>query len=405
MAKTDVVIVGGGLAGLCCALHLQQHSVECVVLEGGDRPGGRVRTDEVDGFLLDRGFQVLLTAYPEARRMLDYEALLLAFYEPGALVRAEGSFHRIADPMRDWTAALSTLAAPVGTLADKMRILKLRSGETVGDAEISTIDALRQHGFSSEIIERFFRPFFRGIFLEPDLATSERKFAFIFQMFSTGHAALPAHGMQAIPDQLASRLQRGTLRTGARVESIGEGEVRLESGEAIACDAVVLAVEQPECARLTNGAVAAGTACATTCLYFDAPEPPVRGSWLVLNGDGRGPVNNLSVPSEVHASYAPAGRALVSVSVLGNAPRGIEDAVRAQLTEWYGRVTVEQWRLLRTVPVRYALPLQAPPALTPVEKPSRLGQSLFVCGDHREIASIQGAMASGRRAAEAILKG
>ncbi|MEM9667041.1 MAG: FAD-dependent oxidoreductase, partial [Bacteroidota bacterium] len=184
---TDVLIIGGGLAGLSCARVLQHQGVSYTLMEASDALGGRVRTDEVDGFLLDRGFQVLLTAYPETERQLDYQRLGLRSFYDGALVFTGRGFQRVADPRRQPSAAWSTLRASVGSVADKLRILRLRQAVTrpplqtlFERPETSTLDALRtRYGFSDTMIERFFRPFFGGIFLDQSLAASSRMFEFV----------------------------------------------------------------------------------------------------------------------------------------------------------------------------------------------------------------------------------
>lgn len=406
--EARVVIVGAGMAGLCCALRLQEKGIPCVVLEASDAVGGRVRTDKVDGFLLDRGFQVLLTAYPEARRLLDYKALNLRTFAPGALVRMDGKFHRIADPFRQPWMIPTTLLTPLGSLKDKMRIANLRRHVLAGSIdelfqrpETSALDALLNFGFSDRMIGSFFRPFFGGIFLETDLATSSRMLEFVFRMFSLGKAALPAAGMGAIPQQLADRLPAGTVRLGAKVEMLGEGEVRLAGGERVPASAVVLAIEAPEAARLLPDLRPPGSH-GTACVYFAADQEPLAKPLLVLNGEGRGPVDNLCVPSAVAPGYAPAGKALVSATVVGAAhadEKELEAEVRKHLTSWFG-AAVQGWRHLRTYRIPLALPARS--SLEPAELPVRRRRGLYLCGDHRETPSLQGAMVSGRRAAEAV---
>ena len=413
MAEPRVLVVGAGLAGLSCAGRLRQAGVDVVLLEAADEVGGRVRTDVVEGFLLDRGFQVLLTAYPECRRRLDYRALDLRRFFPGALVRLGGRFHTVADPWRAPLAGLLGALAPIGGLGDKLRVARLRRRLLASDLETifarperSTLEALRGDGFSQTMIDRFFRPFLGGIFLERELATSSRMFEFVYKMFSAGDTALPAAGMQAIPRQLAAELPEGALRTGCRVAEIEPGRLRLESGERLEGDAVVVA------SALPDGPALPGTPtvdwCSTTCLYFAAPDPPISRPILALDGDGDGPVNNLCVPSQVAPSYAPAGQALVSASVVGGtggselADDELEAAVRDQLGGWFG-ARVERWRRLRIERVRHALPRQDPPWLEPPRRPQRIADRLYACGDQLDNASINGAMASGRRAAEALL--
>lgn len=410
MSQPSVLIVGAGLAGLCCGLRLQQRGIPFRILEAADQPGGRIRTDHVDGFLLDRGFQVLLTAYPEAARVLDYEALGLRSFHSGAKVMVEGELQEVGDPLRRPASALPSAFAKVGTLQDKLRVLALRRMTSRGSVaqllthpEVSALERLRDTGFSETMIERFFRPFFSGIFLEPNLATSSRKFDFVFRMFSKGTAALPANGMQAIPEQLAARLPQTALDYGTVVTAVEGGRVATARGETFEAAQVILAVEYPEAMRLLGRGALANQHPAAACLYFDAPYSPIEGPWLVLNGEGNGPVNNVCVPSEVQPNYAPKGRSLVSLSVVGNPPESdelLERLALRQMERWFGNT--ETWRHLRTYRIPFGVPAQLPGALLPVAKPVRVAEKILLCGDYMDIASLNGAMLSGFRAAEAV---
>ncbi len=407
-----VVVVGAGLAGLACATRLAAAGVPVLVVEASDGVGGRVRTDAFEGFLLDRGFQVLLTAYPEARRVLDLEALDLKAFYPGALVHLRGRFHRAADPWRHPLDAVGTLFSPLGTFSDKAHLTTLRHHVAAGAwedlaerPETTTLEALRRAHLSGTMIDRFFRPFLGGVLAGRDLAASSRMFEFVFRAFAVGDVCLPARGMGAIPAQLAAALPPGAVRLGARVEGLEPGAVRLAGGEGVAAGAVVVATEAPEAARLA-GLAAAPAGRAMTCVYYAAERAPVDEPILLLDGEGAGPVNNVAVPSAVARGYAPAGAALVSATVLGVPAQddaALDAAVRAQLAGWFGPV-VRRWRHLRTYRIPYAQPEQAPPALTPWRRPVRLRTGLYVCGDHRDNASINGALESGRRAAEVVLE-
>lgn len=404
----DVIIVGAGLAGLACALELRAQGLEPLILEASDGVGGRVRTDQVEGFLLDRGFQVLQTWYPQARRLLDYPALDLRPFEPGALVRWEGRLHRVSDLWRRPLRAGEMLASGVGTLADKLRLVALRRRALRGDLhdlyagpETDALALLGGMGFSPRIVERFFKPFFAGVFFEPELAVSSRAFDFVFRAFALGDTALPARGMGAIPAQLAARLPAGRIRLNAPVAEIGEGWARLDSGERVEAAALVIATDARAAARLLGRPAPATRG--TTCFYFDAEQPPVAGPYLVLNGEGRGLINSLLCPSSLSEHYAPPGRHLVTVNVLGAAaePDAIEPELRLELTDWFGP-GVTRWRRLAVYRLPEALPVQAPPVADPAERDPRIGERLYLCSELGGAPSFHWAIDSGRRAAIAI---
>ncbi|MEO6057478.1 MAG: NAD(P)/FAD-dependent oxidoreductase [Gemmatimonadales bacterium] len=406
-----VIVVGAGLAGLACVRHLVRAGRQVQLIEASDGVGGRVRTDEVDGFLLDRGFQVLLTAYPEARAQLDYRALDLRPFYAGALVRYGGRFHRMADPFRHPADAAGSILNPIGTAADKVRVLSLRRRARAGSVErlferpeTSTMQALTALDFSNAMVERFFQPFLGGIFLGRDLSTTSRMLDFVIRMMAEGETAVPARGMGAIPAQLAADLPSGTLRLGTRVAEASGGRVTLDDGTRLDASAVVVATEGDVAASLLGDRPPAAYRSATN-LYFAAPRPPVAGPYLLLDGESGGPVNNACVLSEVAPGYAPPGRALVSATVLG-APAEDDEAltrgVRAHLRQWFG-AQVDAWTSLRTYRIRWAQPDQTPPTPSPGAVSAWRASGLFVAGDHVEHASIQGALASGRRAALAVL--
>jgi phytoene dehydrogenase-like protein len=414
MKQRPVIIIGAGLAGLCCARILLKHDIDVVLLEAQDDIGGRVRTDHVEGFLLDRGFQVLQTAYPEAAAQLDYQALRIHHFEPGALIRTQGRMVEMSDPWRRPSKLLSTAFNGIGTLADRLKLAKLRwhvTHTSIDDLwqepESTTWEYLSKTcGLSSDMVDRFFRPWFSGIFLEKDLTTSSRFFRFLFRIFAMGDASLPEEGMGAIPRQLAAGLAPSTIRLSAPVDSLVNGHrVRLRSGEFVECRAIVLAVEGPEASRLTGGMIRASEARATTCFYYAAPRAPFHEPLLVLNGDNEGPINNLCVVSNVAKSYAPAGQALISVSVIGEPESGsddVEDSVRRQLKEWFG-ASVDSWSLLKRYYIAYALPSQPAHFQDGLPLPIRLFDHVYHCGDYSETASIQGAMISGRKTAQALI--
>ncbi len=410
-SQKKVLIVGGGLAGLACAIRLHEAGARPFIFERSDGVGGRVRTDPMDGFLLDRGFQVFLDAYPEAGDLLDKESLDLRAFKPGALIYKNSGLWRIMDVLREPRHLIKSIFAPVGSLADKLRVaaLKVRlmrlSIEDIARHEDMTTESyLQRSGFTPPMIDGFFRSFYGGIFLERELHTSSRMFEFTFKMFSQGSATLPSRGMGEIPRQLASRLPPGTIRLGARVMAIQPGSITLDSGEQIQGDAVVVATDGSTAAGLVSAMATAELVWrSVTCLYFSAARSPLSEAIIALNGTGSGLVNNVCVPSDLSPDYAPPGRALVSVSVLGTVdPDDLELRVLAELEAWFGS-TVREWRHLRTYRIERALPRQEP-GIGLTGPGFRTEAGVYLCGDHLWSASIEGAIISGLRTADAILQ-
>jgi phytoene dehydrogenase-like protein len=406
-----VIIVGGGLSGLACAVRLGEAGVPVSVIEGSDAIGGRVRTDVVEGFLLDRGFQVFLDAYPEGGALLDKQGLNLHAFRPGALVFDQGRLRRVMDVFREPWHLITSALAPIGSVADKIRVALLKwrlsrvSVEEIADHEdVTTERYLKQVGFSAGMIDGFFRAFYGGIFLERDLRTSSRMFEFTFKMFSKGSATLPAGGMGEIPRQLAARLPAGTVRLGTRATHCTATKVTLESGEQLEAAAVVLATDATTADRLLRGHGGMEKNWrSVTCLYFAAKRSPLGEAIIALNGSGLGLVNNVCVPSDVAPSYAPSGYSLVSVSVLGlPEAEGLESKVLEELETWFGKA-VNDWRHLRTQRIEKALPEQAPQTSF-TGRGYSVEQGVYVCGDHQWSASIEGAIISGKRTAEALVK-
>jgi phytoene dehydrogenase-like protein len=413
--EVEVAVVGAGLAGLACAIELADAGRDVVVLEAGDGVGGRVRTDLVDGFRLDRGFQVLLTAYP-ALGAVDLDALDLRAFSPGVVVRRDGRFRHLADPLRAPVRALGGLLGGAVGPADAARLLAWRRelnatpGPRLAERpQTTTAQLLAERGFSARLVEGFFRPLLSGVFFDERLTTSSRLTELVLRCFFRGEVAVPAQGMQALADQLAARLPGATVRLSSRVASLEGTTLHLEDGGRLEAGDVVVATDAPAASRLLGdeiGVPAPGSS--TTTLHYAAPASPVGGSDLVLGADGDGPVVTLAVMSDVADTYAPPGRSLVTVSTLELADddslaADLDARVRRQLTGWYGP-DVEAWELLRADAIRYAQPRQTPADLTTLARRVRLGGGRWVCGDHRDTGSIQGALVSGRRTARELLR-
>ncbi|MFM7135916.1 MAG: NAD(P)/FAD-dependent oxidoreductase [Planctomycetota bacterium] len=424
MTDADCIIVGGGLAGLVCGRTLVRAGRRVLVLEAADHVGGRVATDTVDGFRIDRGFQVYNDAYPEGLRQLDLAALRLGRFDAGALI-AEGSrLRRVADPWRQPLAAVAAVLTGTIGMADGLRtawlrheaIASLRSGRldpdaTGAESERTTADELAARGFSRAFVQRFFVPFFGGVFLERSLETAAPVFLFDFAMFALGRACLPAGGMAAIPAQLAAGLPAGSLTTATRVRAVAPGSVELADGRRLSARDVVVATDRAAAATILppdhRGAWADRGDTSTRLVAFAADRSPLDRPTLLVSADHRGPIDNLTVPSDVAAGYAPPGAALVTVSVrhgFSGDGESLAAAVREQAVGWFGGET-RHWRPLATVTVPHALPDESPAARRLRSVSPRLAAGLFLCGDHCGSASINGALASGRRAAEAVLSG
>ena len=403
-SSVDAVVIGAGLAGLAAARQIKSHGKSVIVLEAQDGVGGRVRTDKVDGFLLDRGFQVLLTAYPELKTQVDMSALDLKMFSSGAVVMRNGKASVVTDPFREPRRAVATVFAPIGSLTDKMRIAALRwrvmrsnEAKILSRPDISTVVALRAFGFSSKIIDRFFRSLFGGIQLDPELRTSRRMFEIIFKYLSEGQSALPNNGMSALPEQMAKHLGSENVFLDTRVTGISSGIVSTTNSQ-IKARAIVVATDQPASAELLKSDKVASRVAG--CVYFAADSPPTHEKFVVLDGTGKGPVLNAAVLSNIAPSYAPPGQHLIVAALPGVIDGDLETMSRDQLRTWWGP-QVDAWRHIKTYRIAHAGPEQLPP-FNPEQQVS-LGDGIFVCGDHRDTGSIQGALYSGRRCGDAVL--
>src|SRR5919202_5927417 len=406
----EVVVVGAGLAGLACARRLTASGVPVTVLEAADRVGGRVRTDVVDGFRCDRGFQLLNPAYPEVRRVLDLRALRLRPLPAGVVVAIGDRRRLLTDPRRTppsdlpraAAGALATLRSPGEVAAFArwaLRAVRAHPADLLAAPDEPWGPALDRLGIGSELRHAVLEPFLAGVIGERDGSTSRRYVDLLMRSFTRGRPSVPWEGVQAVPDQLAGMLPAGAVRTGVRIASVSPGRVRTPDAD-LAARAVVVATD-PARAHDLLGLPVPATRGLTT-FWHVAPEPPTRAPQLHLDGDARGPVVNSVVLSASAPGYSPDHRSLVATTVLGDAGNaGTEAAVRTQLRYVYGADT-RRCELLLTHALPQALTAMPPPL--DVRRPVALGDGLFVAGDHRDSASSQGALVSGRRAADAVLE-
>lgn len=416
-----ILVVGAGLAGLTCAKVLAGAGRPVRVLEAGDAIGGRVRTDQhPDGFLLDRGFQVLFTAYPTVKRHLDLSALAPRAFLPGAALVHNGAWHDLGDPRQRLSLLGPTLANPLLPFGDKWRTLRLRRQTmrrsvpaifTAKGADRTTLEELhRRHFTDAGFINRFARPFFGSVFLDRSLATSARMFLFAVKMLASGATVLPTGGMGAIADQLASHLPAGAVRLITPVDGIVEADgravgVTLPGGEEMQGDAVVIATDAPTAQRLT-GCELPSVGLGVTCLYFATDRSLYSGPRLLLNANEDPFVTHAVQLTNIAPAYAPAGQHLLAVTVLD--PADLDDAAlatrcRAEMAPWFPGRDLNQLRHLATYRIPFAQFKQPPGIFATLPDNTTPRPGLFLAGEYTESSSIHGAMHSGEKAARAVL--
>jgi len=411
MQNEKIVIIGAGLSGLTAAIELEKAGFKPTILEGSESIGGRVKTDKVDGYLLDHGFQVLLTAYPEAKRYLDYDKLNLKRFNPGAqIIDSKNGSYKISDPLRQPNSIFSMLFSPVGTLGDKLKIfqwnrnLKNTSiGQIFEKKETTALAFLQDKGFSEQIIQQFFKPFFGGIFLENELNTSSRMLEFVFKMFGEGFAAIPEDGMQKIPEMLADQLSQAEIKLGHKVSKVGLRKVILESGEELEADAIIIATKPEKLLPQLSGQFSKDQK--VTNLYFSSDIDPIGKPLIALVPEGKYLTNNVTVMSDTSSKYAPEGSNLISVSVTKDYNENeaqLKTKVLNELIELFPKLKEATIEHLKTFNIPHALPQvdDFQNQLKPSQ--SKVQEGVYLAGDYLLNGSINAAMASGRFAAQAI---
>lgn len=404
-APPDAVVVGAGLAGLACALDLCAAGLRVELLEASDGVGGRMRTDRRDGFLLDRGFQVFNTSYPQVKRRLDLRALRLRPFTPGLIARTPSGRVRLTDPTRRPGDAAQLLPGRVLPARDLAALAALTARDVLLPArrlgrmpDRTASEALVRAGLSPRAIEDIMRPFLSGVFLEEGLETSSRFLHLVWRSMARGTLCLPGRGIGAVPAQLAGRLPDGVLRLGSPVAEVTDAGVLLADGRERSAACVVVATDAVTAAGLLPGLRVPDSRTVTT-YYHASDRSPLTEPTLVV--DSGLAVLNSCVLTEVAPGYAPPGTSLISTSVLGAGPPGGEATVRARLAELYDTDT-SGWEPVASRTVEGALPAMLPP--WPLSRTTRAGTpGRHVCGDHRATGSVQGALASGSRAAREVL--
>ncbi|MGC0341352.1 NAD(P)/FAD-dependent oxidoreductase [Streptomyces sp. SLBN-8D4] len=448
--QADVVIVGAGVAGLSAAHRLTSQGVTVAVLEAAPCVGGRMSTEKIDGFRLDRIGQLLSTAYPELRLTPGLDGLVLRPFAPGVLLHRDGRHHRVDAPAgaRSARGALRAVralasaprgvpgpglvaasrraafrvlpgagqgtasrvargAAPLGGAVDQARLgaaltrlAHVPVERLLARPELPAGQALAARGLPARTIDGFLRPLLAALLCDPALTTSSRCADLALRAFAGGRLCVPEGGAEALPELLAQTLPAGTVHTGVRVTSVATTSVTTAEHGEIRCRAVLLATDAVAAAQLLPG-LRVPDFHPVTVVHHTTDDPPRTGSALLLDADRGGPVAHTAVISEVDPSRAPSGRALISSTVLGTPPPDLETAVRTHLARLYCTPT-HRWETLAVHHTREAVP--AMPAPHDLRRPVRLLAGLYVCGDHRDTSTVQGALHSAHRATAAILK-
>ncbi|MCA9859626.1 MAG: FAD-dependent oxidoreductase [Thermomicrobiales bacterium] len=420
-----IVIAGGGMAGLACASLLIQQNQPVVLFEASDRVGGRVRTDIVDGYRIDRGFQVIPAAYPALAQVVSLPEIGPRRLDTGAIVWDGRTRHLLQSPFSDPKALPGLLRSGAIPLGDKIRLARLAARcrtsrwESAAAASVtregseSALALFEEAGFSSQFITRFAKPFWGGITLDPSLSLSAGPVLFTLKMFAEGAAVIPEEGMQALPQALAVRHPDGLVRLSTPVESIviedGKATGVIAGGETIAASAVVVATDAPAAKALTGIESIPTPGIGCTTVYLAGSRDPGIGKTLLLNGSGFGGVNHIAPLSNVAPSYAPQGRHLIAAVLLdtpdlrGRSPESLNQMARADAARMLGQ-GIEDWEVIGTVTVPFAQFRQPPGFVAHLPRNRTETRGLYLAGEYTVDSSINGAITSGLNAAGAILR-
>ena len=403
----SIHIIGGGISGLIAARVLEEHGLSATIIEATDRLGGRVKTDVVDGYNLDHGFQVLLTAYPAAKKYLDFDALALQEFLPGSAIFKNGKQKIIGDPLRNLSLLLPTLFSGIGTVNDKLKILALnrrlkkKSIQNIfAEKEQTTISYLENIGFSEAIITDFFIPFFSGIFLENKLDTSSRMFEFVYKMFGEGNAALPKDGIQAIPKQLFEKLKNTTCVFNTKVKSVENGSIILESGEIIKSNFTIIATQASGLVSNLKNQATLWKSCDT--LYFEVTKREIKKPLIGLIAAPNALINNIFYHTSLQTS-ATATKELLSVTVIDRQNLTNKQLVAEVQKELKELCNIDSCTFIKQYNIPMALPNLQDIQYEMLPSETRLTETIFLAGDTQLNGSLNAAMIAGERAALEVI--
>ena len=402
--KETIYIIGAGVSGLVAAYELEQEGYHPIIIEQTDEVGGRVKTIQEKGYALDLGFQVLLSAYPLAKKYLDLDALELHRLESGALIYVNDKAYRIGDPMRNWKMLFPTIFSDIGSISDKLKVLKLNNrlkrksiDEIFESHETTTLQYLIEFGFSPKIIERFFKPFFAGIFLESSIQTSSRMFEFVYKMFGEGYATIPKLGIGEISNQLKNKLHHTEFIFNCEVKDITNDKILMVSGENLPHDGVIIATNSTSIIRSHKGSDMKWKSC--MCLYFEVDQTNIPANTIALIVDGGNYANNLYAYTDIKT-----GKTILSVTTLEHMNKTdaeIIENIIAEVKKYTGALKVD---FIHHYRIKQALPDILNPKMTVQPGENQVMDNIFLAGDALMNGSLNAAMESGRIAAKTLLE-
>lgn len=414
MNDKKVYIIGAGISGLVAAYELEQVGYRPVILEASSSIGGRLKTEVKDGYLLDRGFQIFLTGYPEAKRYLNYDTLNLKYFDGDMVIlRTDGSIH-VTDPLKNPAGIISMAFSKVGNMKDKIKLLQLvanvlgKSDEEIfSQPDVTTEEYFLAKGFSPEIIFNFFNPLYRGIFLEEKLHTSSNMFEYVFKMFNKGKSAVPELGMQEIPNQLFGRLNQTELRLNTKVTNIDGGRISIENEDGVDADEIICACEPNYFSGELKDKYDKSYGRKyhkVTNIYYAIQRSFIAQPIIGLVPSEKFLINNLHFPTDISTAYSTTGKALLSVTIVNDIGDvgNLEERVAKELQQLSG-IDAIYFEHIHTYKIDKALPIIESPKHDFIPTMGQLQPNLHLAGDHLVNASLNGAMISGRRAAEKII--
>ncbi len=402
-----VHIIGGGISGLIAAINLEKEGLSPIIIEATERVGGRLKTDIIDNYQLDRGFQVLLTAYPAAKKYLDLEALELQKLLPGASIFKDQKQKLIGDPLRDFSLLFPTLFSGIGTLQDKFKVLKLNTklkhksiSEIFDSEELTTLNYLKNFGFSNSIINEFFRPFFSGIFLEDKLETSSRMFEFIYKMFGKGLATIPKTGIEAIPKQLKAKLTKSTFLFNTKVKTISGNEISLENGEKIESDYIIIATASDQLLSTNKVKPTLWKSCDN--LYFECEKRNIEKPLIGLSSSKASLINNLFYPSSIETKTSGKNE-LLSVTVVNRQNLSDEGLIQRVTKELEEDFKIKAKRLLTHYKIPLALPNLTTLKYETTARKTKISKHIYLAGDTLLNGSLNAAILSGENVVSDVI--